>query len=125
MCSTTSSECTPSLVINLRLRQSQYPFALEHYRLRSNKTKRRRPRIPPAIPNTPPPLDAKGWSVRTNFKLGAYSEYRQELDVAIKFYELAYNELTDLFSSTAILPPRTIRWTEARVLADSISYKVR
>ena len=76
------------------------------------------------MPNLPTPLDAKGWSVRINFKLAAYSEYKQELDVAIKFYELAYNELTDLFSSTAALPPRSKRWAEARVLADSISYKV-
>jgi len=109
---------------DISLRQSQYPFAVEHYRLRFNKTKRRRPRIPPAQPNLPPPLDAKGWSVRTNYKLAAFSEYKQELDVAVKFYELAYNELIDLFSSTAILPPRSKRWTEARVLADSISYKV-
>lgn len=72
----------------------------------------------------PAPLDAKGWSVRVNYKLAAYSEYRQELDVAIKYYELAYNELIDLFSSTAILPPRSKRWGEARVLADSIFYKV-
>ena len=108
----------------MRLRQSQYPFAMDHYRLRFNKTKRRRPRIPPALPNQPLPLDAKGWSVRTNFKLAAYSEYKQELDAAIKFYEIAYSELTDLFSSTAILPPRSNRWTEARILADSISYKV-
>jgi trafficking protein particle complex subunit 11 len=106
------------------LRHSQYPFAIEHYRLRFNKAKRRRPRIPPAQPNQPSPLDTKGWSVRQNFKLAAYSEYKQELDVAVKFYELAYNELIDLFSSTAILPPRTKRWTEARVLADSISYKL-
>jgi hypothetical protein len=122
----TSLECTqPSpFISNARLRQSQYPFAVEHYRVRFNKTKRRRPRIPPALPNQPAPLDAKGWSVRTNFKLAAYSEYKQELDVAVKFYEIAYNELTDLFSSTAILPPRSKRWTEARILADSISYKV-
>jgi trafficking protein particle complex subunit 11 len=72
----------------------------------------------------PAPLDSRGWTVRANFKLGAYSEYKQELDVAIKFYEISYNELIELFSSTAILPPRSKRWAEARVLADSISYKV-
>jgi trafficking protein particle complex subunit 11 len=56
--------------------------------------------------------------------MAAYSEYKQELDVAIKFYDLAYTELVDLFSSTAVLPPRSKRWTEARVLADAIAYKV-
>lgn len=30
----------------------------------------------------------------------------------------------DMFSSVAILPPRTKRWAEARVLADSVSFKV-
>lgn len=44
--------------------------------------------------------------------------------MAIKFYDLAYAELIDLFSSTAVLPPRSKRWTEARVLADAIAYKV-
>jgi trafficking protein particle complex subunit 11 len=114
----------PSILPDTSLRQSQYPFAIEHYRLRFNKAKRRRPRIPAPLPNMLPPLDSRGWSVRTNFKLGAYSEYKQELDVAIKFYELSYHELIELFSSTAILPPRSKRWAEARVLADSISYKV-
>lgn len=114
----------PVLVSKSSLRQSQYPFAIDHYRLRFNKTKKRRPKIPPPIPNLPAPLDTRGWTVRTNYKLAAYSEYKQELDVAAKFYEIAYNELMDLFSSTAVLPPRTKRWTEARVLADSISYKV-
>jgi hypothetical protein len=114
----------PQSYSNISLRQTQYPFAIDHYRLRFNKTKRRRPKIPPPIPNHPAPLDAKGWSVRTNYKLAAYSEYKQELDVAAKFYELAYTELMDLFSSTAILPPRSKRWQEARVLVDSISYKV-
>jgi hypothetical protein len=123
--STISSERNlPTYPIISSLRQSQYPFALEHYRLRFNKTKRRRPKIPQSIPNAPPPLDTKGWSVRTNFKLAAYSEYRQEFDVAIKFYDIAYNELMDLFSSTAILPPRTKRWSDARILSDSIAYKV-
>jgi len=42
----------------------------------------------------------------------------------VKFYDLAYNELIDLFSSTAILPPSTKRWTEARILADSLAYKL-
>ena len=29
-----------------------------------------------------------------------------------------------MFSSTAILPPRTKRWAEAKVLADCVSLKV-
>jgi trafficking protein particle complex subunit 11 len=106
------------------LRQSQYPFAVEHFRLRFNKTKKRRPKIPPALPNQPPPLDSKGWSVRTNFKLAVFSEFKQELDIAIKHYDTSLSELIDLFSSTAILAPRSKRWTEARILADSITYKL-
>ena len=30
-----------------------------------------------------------------------------------------------MFGSTAILPPRTKRWAEAKVLADTINFKVR
>lgn len=32
--------------------------------------------------------------------------------------------LTIMFGSTAILPPRTKRWAEAKVLADCINIKV-
>jgi hypothetical protein len=43
---------------------------------------------------------------------------------AERHYQDAYSTLVNMFQSTAILPPRTKRWAEAKVLADSISIKV-
>jgi len=42
-----------------------------------------------------------------------------------RHYQDAYGMLTIMFGSTAILPPRTKRWAEAKVLADCINIKVR
>lgn len=41
-----------------------------------------------------------------------------------RHYQDAYSALQIMFGSTAILPPRTKRWAEAKVLADCISVKV-
>ena len=41
-----------------------------------------------------------------------------------RHYQDAYSNLHIMFGSTAILPPRTKRWAEAKVLADCISVKV-
>lgn len=42
-----------------------------------------------------------------------------------RHYQDAYSTLIIMFGSTAILPPRTKRWAEAKVLADCINVKVR
>ena len=42
-----------------------------------------------------------------------------------RHYQDAYATLLIMFGSTAILPPRTKRWAEAKVLADCINVKVR
>ena len=41
-----------------------------------------------------------------------------------RHYQDAYTTLMIMFGSTAILPPRTKRWAEAKVLADTINFKV-
>lgn len=41
-----------------------------------------------------------------------------------RHYQDAYAMLIVMFGSTAILPPRTKRWAEAKVLADCINMKV-
>jgi len=42
-----------------------------------------------------------------------------------RHYQDAYDMLVIMFGSPAILPPRTKRWAEAKVLADAINIKVR
>jgi hypothetical protein len=56
------------------------------------------------------------------------SRFRSQRDWKTKFlrhYQDAYATLMIMFGSTAILPPRTKRWAEAKVLADAINVKVR
>lgn len=45
-------------------------------------------------------------------------------DACSRHYQDAYDVLTVMFGSVAILPPRTKRWAEAKVLADCIDVKV-
>jgi hypothetical protein len=42
----------------------------------------------------------------------------------VRHYQDAYDVLVIMFGSPAILPPRTKRWAEAKVLADTINIKV-
>lgn len=42
-----------------------------------------------------------------------------------RHYQDSYDMLVIMFGSPAILPPRTKRWAEAKVLADTINIKVR
>lgn len=73
--------------------------------------------------------------------MACFAEFRGEDEVALKLvfllvmfqdfdcfhrhYQDAYGALLIMFGSTAILPPRTKRWAEAKVLADCINIKVR
>lgn len=70
-------------------------------------------------------LRPEGWTVRYEYKMACFAEFRGEDEVALKHYQDAYSTLVLMFGSTAILPPRTKRWAEAKVLADCINVKVR
>ena len=99
------------------------PLCIEYYRDLSKHARRKRNRG--AIPNpTVPPfrgtsqtLSSQGWSVRYDFKLGVFAEFRQEMEAAVRHYEGAYDLLLsqDVFESIAGWSPR---WNEARLLAD-------
>jgi hypothetical protein len=41
-----------------------------------------------------------------------------------RHYEDCWNELAKMFASTQVLPPRTKRWAEAKVLADCVAIRV-
>ncbi|KAG8758578.1 hypothetical protein FRC14_007889 [Serendipita sp. 396] len=70
------------------------------------------------------PLRPIGWTARYEYKLATFAEFRVEEEVARKHYEDCWNILSEMFNSTTLLPPRTKRWAEARVLADSLNIKV-
>ncbi|KAJ7503038.1 Foie gras liver health family 1-domain-containing protein [Mycena galericulata] len=118
------------------LQQALYEPALEYYTAHSKRVRRKRNRHSQAVssyptPHTPlgtpglgRPLRPEGWTVRYEYKMACFAEFRGEDDIALKHYQDAYGMLVIIFGSTAILPPRTKRWAEAKVLADCINIKV-
>ncbi|KAF9268549.1 hypothetical protein L218DRAFT_852654 [Marasmius fiardii PR-910] len=123
------------------LQQALYDPAVEYYTSHSKRVRRKRNRHsqsasaysnPPALAPlgsggaTGPsrPLRPEGWTVRYEYKMACFAEFRGEDEVALKHYQDAYEALIIMFGSIIILPPRTKRWAEAKVLADCISIKI-
>ncbi|KAG5645413.1 hypothetical protein DXG03_006237 [Asterophora parasitica] len=115
------------------LQQALYEPALEYYTAHSKRVRRKRNRHSQASYPIPPsgsssiiarPLRPEGWTVRYEYKMACFAEFRGEDEVALKHYQDAHSMLVVMFGSTAILPPRTKRWAEAKVLADCIDVKI-
>lgn len=134
------------------LQQALYDPSLEYYTAHSKRVRRKRNRHSQATTYPNPgvlgsttiarPLRPEGWTVRYEYKMACFAEFRGEDEVALKsvpkllslcmvlitnhtrHYQDAHNTLVVMFGSTAILPPRTKRWAEAKVLADCINIKV-
>lgn len=118
------------------LQDALYETAVEYYTSHSKRVRRKRNRHSQSVSsyNPPPvvsmgvastrPLRPEGWTVRYEYKMACFAEFRGEDEVALKHYQDAYATLMIMFGSTAILPPRTKRWAEAKVLADAINVKI-
>ncbi|KAH8087832.1 Gryzun, putative trafficking through golgi-domain-containing protein [Cristinia sonorae] len=116
------------------LQEALYEPALEYYTNHSKRVRRKRnkhsqgtvhiPVSPLGAGNSPRPLRPEGWTVRYEYKMACFAEFRGEDEVALKHYQDTYAALLVMFGSTAILPPRTKRWAEGKVLADCISVKI-
>jgi hypothetical protein len=134
------------------LQQALYETAVEYYTSHSKRVRRKRNKhaqsgsnYPTSIPLLGPvgvvrPLRPEGWNVRYEYKMACFAEFRGENEVALKYiiinqyglslirsrhYQDAYSALVMMFGSVAMLPPRTKRWAEAKVLIDCIDIKVR
>ncbi|KAM0793128.1 hypothetical protein ACM66B_000606 [Microbotryomycetes sp. NB124-2] len=101
------------------LKAELFPAALDFYREHGRRVRRKRARQVPKGG-----LSDKGWSIRYDYKMGFFSEMRSEVEVALKHYEDCYDSLIDMFAHVDLLPPRTKRWAEAKVLTDCLSVKV-
>ncbi|KAI0943837.1 hypothetical protein AcV7_001818 [Taiwanofungus camphoratus] len=119
------------------LQEALYDPAMEYYTNHSKRVRRKRNRHSqstpsyPVLPHSPAsgvgaarPLRPEGWTVRYEYKMACFAEFRGEDEVALKHYQDACSTLILMFGSTAILPPRTKRWAEAKVLADCINLKI-
>ncbi|KAI8449280.1 Foie gras liver health family 1-domain-containing protein [Phakopsora pachyrhizi] len=117
------------------LKLELYETSIDFYREHSRRVRRKRTRssanasVHSTIYSQPgqpiiAPLGPLGWAVRSDYKLATFAEFRQEYEVALKSYEDCWEGLSQMFGSTAVLPPRTKRWAEAKVLIDCISIKI-
>ncbi|QRV97868.1 trafficking protein particle complex subunit 11 [Ceratobasidium sp. AG-Ba] len=116
------------------LQDALHESAMEYYVAHSKRVRRKRNRhnhgtisvVPQALgAGSGRPLGAQGWTVRYEYKMATFAEFRDEQEVARKHYEDCWTALVEMFGSTAILPPRTKRWAEAKVLADCITVKAQ
>lgn len=113
------------------LQETLHDSAMEYYANHIKKIRRKRARLPTgqaAQVNVPPghirTIGPHGWAARYDWKAAWFAEIRGELDVAKRYYEDCWNELSFMFASTTMLPPRTKRWAEAKVLADCVAIRI-
>lgn len=115
--------------------------AREHYAEHARHVRRNRARYPPPPSVARPVLDAaaaagmlpphaallerEAWGVRAVYKLAALAELQGDIGEALTLNGEAYDQLVHAcLGNTRVLAPRTRRWAEAKVLADTLSLKV-
>ncbi|OTB14491.1 hypothetical protein K445DRAFT_62497 [Daldinia sp. EC12] len=103
--------------------------ALEYYRDLGRHSRKKRGRGIAPQPTVPPTsgtshtLSLQGWNVRYDFKTAIFAEFRQEIDVALRSYEQAYDTLlgADVLET---IPGWNSRFNDARFLADVIAIRI-
>ncbi|KAI1141592.1 Gryzun, putative trafficking through golgi-domain-containing protein [Hypoxylon sp. FL0543] len=102
--------------------------AVEYYRdlgRHSRKKKSRgfapQPTVPPTT-GTSHTLSLQGWNVRYDFKTAIFAEFRQEIDVALRSYDQAYETLLGA-DVLEVIPGWSPRFNDARLLADIIAIR--
>lgn len=123
------------------LQNALFDHAMDYYREQFRRVRRKRQKYPPPTstisqimsvaselrgsPIKDLPLSKEGWLARCDYKMGAFAEFGGNLDEALTYYTNAYQVLcNELLTSTMLLPPRTKRWAEAKVLADTLSFRI-
>jgi hypothetical protein len=103
------------------------PSIVEYYRDLTKHARRKKARgTIPATVSTPSSqsLSNIGWNARYEVKQGVFAEFRQEMDVAERHYSQAIEDLFNpegIFETTPSWHPR---WSEARLLTDSLALRV-
>jgi hypothetical protein len=113
------------------LEKTLYESVILYYRENGKRVKRKKSKLSIKASNG---VSAEGWSLRYDFKMGAFAEFMQDLDLASRHYITAYNELMEIFKQTEIKPNSNVpqlklkrqshRWGELKVLADCLSFKI-
>lgn len=102
--------------------------ATEYYRELGRRSRKKRGRQPPQ-PTVPPTsgtshtLSLQGWNVRYDFKTGVFAEFRQEMDVALRSYEQAYETLLgpDVLET---VPSWSPRFNDGRLVSDMLAVRI-
>ncbi|KAI1810516.1 Gryzun, putative trafficking through golgi-domain-containing protein [Poronia punctata] len=105
-----------------------FDLALDYYRDLGRHARKKRSRGIAPQPTVPPTsgtshtLSLQGWNVRYDFKGGVFAEFRQEMDVAWRSYEQAYEALlgADVLET---IPAWNPRFNDARLLADILAIR--
>ncbi|KAF9953552.1 hypothetical protein BGZ72_005333 [Mortierella alpina] len=134
----------------VNLQRSQYEGSMNYYKEQVKRHKKKKSNLPATTASVRPiqqqingnqqqqqqlnqqqGLSVQGWMLRYEFKMGMFSECKQDIDNAVKHYESAYGLLVDMFAVTSTITPgasglqaRTKRWAEAKVLADCLCLKI-
>ncbi|KAG0336203.1 hypothetical protein BG004_008161 [Podila humilis] len=130
----------------VNLQRSQYEGSMNYYKDQVKRHKKKKSNLPATSASVRPiqqqnggvqqslqhqGLSVQGWMLRYEFKMGMFSECKQDIDNAVKHYESAYGLLIDMFALTSTITPgasglqaRTRRWAEAKVLADCLCLKI-
>lgn len=103
--------------------------AVEYYRDLGRHARKKKgrgivpqPTIPPTS-GTSHTLSLQGWNVRYDFKTAVFAEFRQEMDIALRSYEQAYDTLlgADVLET---IPSWSPRFNDGRLLADTIAIRI-
>lgn len=103
--------------------------AAEYYRDLGRHARKKRGRGIVPQPTVPPTsgtshtLSLQGWNVRYDFKTAVFAEFRQEMDVALRSYEQAYETLLGA-DVLEVIPSWSPRFNDARLLADIITVRI-
>ena len=108
---------------------SLFSQAMDYYRDLGRHSKKKRGRGIAPQPTVPPTtgtsrtLSVQAWNLRYDFKTAVFSEYRQDMDGALRLYESAYETLfgSDVWG---VIPSWSPRWNECRMLADVIAVRI-
>lgn len=103
--------------------------AMDYYRDLARHVKKKRGRGIVPQPTVPPTsgtsrtLSLQAWNMRYDFKSAIFSEFKQDMDAALRLYEVAYDALfgSDVWET---IPSWSPRWNEARTLADILAVRI-
>ena len=103
--------------------------AVEYYRDLGRHARKKKGRAVVPQPTVPPTsgtshtLSLQGWNVRYDFKTAVFAEFRQEMDVALRSYDQAYETLLGA-DVLEVIPSWSPRFNDARLLADIIAVRI-